>query len=138
MDLGLADKIVIITGGAKGIGAATVRMLAEEGAVPVIVDKDADALEKMQQELQAAGKESLLMMLEISEAANCREVVERTVEKYGRIDALINNVGINDNVGLASGSPERYIESLKKNLFHYYDMAHYALPHLKNTKGSIV
>jgi NAD(P)-dependent dehydrogenase (short-subunit alcohol dehydrogenase family) len=138
MDLGLKDKVVIITGGAKGIGAATVRILTDEGAIPVIIDKDGEALEKMQQALQAAGKESLLMLLEITEAKNCQQIVERTVEKYGRVDALINNVGINDNVGLESGSPERYIESLKKNLFHYYNMAHYALPHLKNAKGSIV
>jgi L-fucose dehydrogenase len=138
MDLGLKDKVVVITGGAKGIGAATVRMLTDEGAIPVIIDKDAEALEKMQQELQAASKESLLMLLEITEAENCQLIVERTIEKYGRLDALINNVGVNDNVGLASGSPEGYIESLKKNLFHYYNMAHYALPHLKNSKGSIV
>jgi L-fucose dehydrogenase len=138
MDLGLKDKVVVITGGAKGIGAATVRMLTDEGAIPVIIDKDAEALEKMQQELQAASKESLLMLLEITEAENCQLIVERTIEKYGHLDALINNVGVNDNVGLASGSPEGYIESLKKNLFHYYNMAHYALPHLKNTKGSIV
>ena len=138
MDLGLKDKVVLITGGAKGIGAATVRMLVDEGAIPVIIDKDEEALAKMEQELQVAGKDSLLMRLEITEAENCHQAVERTIQKYGRLDALINNVGINDNVGLASGSPEGYIESLKKNLFHYYNMAHYALPHLKNAKGSIV
>jgi L-fucose dehydrogenase len=138
MDLGLKDKVVLITGGAKGIGAATVRLLTEEGAIPVIIDKDADALQKMQQELDAASKDSLLMELEITEAENCRQAVERAIEKYDRLNALINNVGINDNIGLASGSPEGYIQSLKLNLFHYYNMAHYALPHLKESKGSIV
>ena len=138
MDLGIKDKIVVITGGAKGIGEATTRMLADEGAIPVVIDRDAPAAEKLQQDLNAQGKENFLMLLEIAEAGNCKKAIEQTFEKYGRIDALINNVGVNDNVGLASGSPEAYIESLKKNLFHYYNMAHYALPHLKKSTGSIV
>jgi L-fucose dehydrogenase len=138
MDLGIKDKIVVITGGAKGIGEATTRMLADEGAIPVVIDRDAPAAEKLQQELNAKGKENFLMLLEIGEADNCKKAVDQTIEKYGHIDALINNVGVNDNVGLANGSPEAYIESLKKNLFHYYNMAHYALPHLKESKGSIV
>jgi L-fucose dehydrogenase len=138
MDLGIKDKIVIITGGAKGIGGATTRRLAEEGAIPVMIDRDAEAGEKLQEELQAKGKENLLLLLEIGEADNCKKAVAQTLEKYGRLDALINNVGVNDNVGLASGSPEMYVESLKKNLFHYYNMAHFALPHLKETKGCIV
>jgi L-fucose dehydrogenase len=138
MDLGIKDKIVIITGGAKGIGGATTRRLAEEGAIPVMIDRDAEAGEKLQEELQAKGKENLLLLLEIDEADNCKKAVAQTLEKYGRLDALINNVGVNDNVGLASGSPEMYVESLKKNLFHYYNMAHFALPHLKETKGCIV
>jgi L-fucose dehydrogenase len=138
MDLGIKDKIVIITGGAKGIGGATTRRLAEEGAIPVMIDRDAEAGEKLQEELQAKGKESLLLLLEIGEVDNCKKAIAQTLEKYGRLDALINNVGVNDNVGLASGSPEMYVESLKKNLFHYYNMAHFALPHLKETKGCIV
>jgi L-fucose dehydrogenase len=138
MDLGIKDKVVVITGGAKGIGEATTRMLADEGAIPVVIDRDAPAAEKLQQELNGQGKENFLMLLEIGEADNCKKAIEQTIEKYGHIDALINNVGVNDNVGLANGSPEAYIESLKKNLFHYYNMAHYALPHLKESKGSIV
>jgi L-fucose dehydrogenase len=50
----------------------------------------------------------------------------------------VNNAGINDRVGLEDGSPQRYVESLQRNLLHYYNMAHYALPHLKRSKGTIV
>jgi L-fucose dehydrogenase len=138
MDLGIQDKIVIITGGAKGIGGATTRLLADEGAIPIIIDRDVEAGETLQRDLQAKKQKSLVLFFEISEAENCQRIVEQTVETYGRIDALINNVGVNDNIGLESGSPEAYVESLKKNLFHYYNMAHYALPHLKKTQGSIV
>src|SRR5689334_13829366 len=136
MNLGLQDKIIIITGGAKGIGGATTRMLADEGAIPVIIDRDVEAGESLQRELKAKNQTSLLLFFEITEAENCRQIVDQTVAAYGRIDALINNVGVNDNIGLENGSPDHYIESLKKNLFHYYNMAHYALPHLKKTKGS--
>src|SRR2546421_6345942 len=96
MDLGIKDKIIIITGGAKGIGGATTGMLADEGAIPVIIDRDAEAGENLQQELQAKGQKSLLMLFEIAEAENCKRIVDRTFETYGRIDALINNVGVND------------------------------------------
>jgi len=58
--------------------------------------------------------------------------------KHDRIDGLVNNAGANDGVGLESGDPERFLESLRQNLVHYYAMAHYALPTLKLARGSIV
>jgi NAD(P)-dependent dehydrogenase (short-subunit alcohol dehydrogenase family) len=64
--------------------------------------------------------------------------VQKTFQKQGRLDALVNNAGVNDRVGLEHGSPEQYVESLGRNLLHYYNMAHYALPHLKKSHGSIV
>ncbi|MBI3651424.1 MAG: SDR family oxidoreductase [Acidobacteria bacterium] len=138
MDLGITNKVILITGGAKGIGGATSRMLADEGAIPVMLDKDVEAGHLIHNELHAKGQESFLLILEMTEAENCQLAVAKTIEKYGRLDALINNIGVNDNVGLEHGSPENYVASLKKNLFHYYNMAHYALPYLKTAQGSIV
>lgn len=60
------------------------------------------------------------------------------VEKYGRIDGLVYNAGRNDNVGLEMGTIDRFTTSLNENLLHYYEMAHYCLPELKKTKGSIL
>jgi NAD(P)-dependent dehydrogenase (short-subunit alcohol dehydrogenase family) len=60
------------------------------------------------------------------------------VEKFGQVDALVNNAGRNDKVGLEHGTPDEYVASLSRNLLHYYNMAHYALPHLKRSRGSIV
>ncbi|HZR66669.1 MAG TPA: SDR family oxidoreductase [Terriglobales bacterium] len=134
MDLQLQDKVVLVTGGAKGIGAAIVRTLAAEGAVPVIVDRDVEAGNRLHAEI--AG--SQLIIAELAQAEGCYAAVQKAIEKHHRIDALVNNAGINDKVGLEHGSPEQYLESLGRNLLHYYNMTHYALPHIKKSRGGIV
>ena len=138
MDLEIKNKVVVITGGAKGIGAAIARSLTREGAVPVIVDRDADACDALQAEFRDAGVRSHAIALELLSPDNCRAAVEETVKALGRLDALVNNAGANDGVGLERGSPEKYLGSLQRNLLHYYNMAHYSLPHLKSARGSIV
>lgn len=137
MDLELKDKVVMITGGAKGIGAAITRAVVAEGAVPVIVDRDAAAAEQLQKEI-SAGARSLFVTADLCSDADCSAAVVQATKEFGRIDALINNAGINDRVGLEHGSPQEYLDSLRRNLLHYYAMAHYALPHLKKSNGAIV
>jgi NAD(P)-dependent dehydrogenase (short-subunit alcohol dehydrogenase family) len=134
VDLQLKNKVVAVTGGAKGIGEAIVRTLAAEGAVPVIVDRDIEAANRLHSEMQ----QSEVVIAELSVAEGCYAVVQKTIGRFGRLDALVNNAGINDKIGLEHGSPEQYVESLARNLLHYYNMAHYALPHLKKSRGSIV
>ena len=138
MDLQLTNKVVLITRGAKGIGAAIARDAAREGAVPVIVDRDAPAAERLQAELHGGGARSHVITAELSIPADCSRAVEETVRVSGRLDALVNNAGVNDRVGLEHGSPEQYVASLERNLLHYYNMAHYALPWLKESQGSMV
>src|SRR5581483_6732948 len=138
MNLQLQDKVVLITGGAEGIGAAMARTLNQEGAVPVIVDRDAEAGETLCTELFREGMRYLLVSTELASAENCSHAVERAIKEFGQLDAIINNAGVNDRIGLEHGSPEQYVGSLQKTLLHYYNIAHYALPHLKHSKGSIV
>jgi L-fucose dehydrogenase len=138
MQLQLEHKVIVITGGAKGIGAAIARICAQEGALPVVIDRDAEAGRQLEQELASAGIGAKWIAAELSVADSCRQAVEDTVAKYGRIDGLVNNAGVNDRVGLELGSPEQYLASLKRNLLHYYDMAHFCLPHLKKSHGAIV
>jgi len=138
MDLQLTNKVVLITGGAKGIGAAISRGVAREGAVPVIVDRDAPAAEQLQTELQRSGATSHVITTELAVAGNCSQAVDETVRLTGRLDALVNNAGVNDRIGLEHGSPEQYVASLQRNLLHCYNMAHYALPWLKQSQGSVV
>lgn len=138
VDLGLKNKVVLITGGAKGIGAAIARTIGQEGAIPVIIDRDREASEELHAELQQFHGDSYLVVAELNTAEACFAAVEQTFKKLGRIDALVNNAGVNDRVGLEKGSPDQFVASLQRNLLHYYNMAHYALPHLKRSAGSIV
>ena len=138
MDLELKDKVVIVTGGAKGIGAAIVRACAAEGAIPVIVGRDAQAGKQLQSELQNSGARCGLITVDLATAESCSQSVDQTLQAFGRIDALVSNAGRNDKVGLESGSVDEYVASLNRNLVHYYGMAHYALPHLKRSRGAII
>src|SRR5215468_6812181 len=138
MDLQLRDKVIVITGGAKGIGAAITRTAVEEDAIPVIIDRDEPALQQIEKELKAKHTDAICLRAELSKPQECRRVVDEAHRQLGRIDALVNNAGINDKIGLEEGSPEKYVESLERNLLHYYNMAHYALPHLKRASGAIL
>ena len=135
MDLQLKDKIVLITGGAKGIGEAITRGCAREGAVPVFVDKDIEAGKRLDAGLRGAGAMCRFICSDVLPPENCKAAVDETLREFSRVDVLVNNVGANDNVGLENGSPEKYVSSLRLNLFHYYNMAHFALPALKKTHG---
>jgi len=137
MDLELKDKVVLVTGGAKGIGAAIARTVAQEGAISIVVDHDAAAGDKLQSDLRQYGV-SHLVVAELATAEACSRAVEQALKKSGRIDVLVNNAGVNDGIGLEKGNPDQFVASLQRNLLHYYNVAHYALPHLKRAGGSIV
>jgi NAD(P)-dependent dehydrogenase (short-subunit alcohol dehydrogenase family) len=115
-----------------------VRACTNEGAIPVIVDRDGGAGEQLHTQLRNAGCGSELVTTDISEPDACSQVVATVGERLGRIDALVNNAGVNDRVGLENGSPREFVASLNRNLLHYYSMAHYALPYLKQSKGVII
>lgn len=138
MDLQLREKVIIVTGGAKGIGAAIALACGEERAIPVIVDRSADAADQLQSQLHRKGAISHFIQAELADPVNCKNAVDETIRMFGRIDGLVNNAGRNDGVGLERGDPEQFMESIRDNLLHYYAMAHYSLAYLKRTKGPIV
>ncbi|GAA4104182.1 SDR family oxidoreductase [Mucilaginibacter panaciglaebae] len=138
MDLQLKNKVVIVTGGAKGIGEGIVNVLANEGAIPVIIGrKEADNL-KVVESLKARGVESFQVQAELTDPAECEKAVNAVIAKFGRIEGLINNAGVNDGVGLEKGNYDDFVRSLHRNVTHYYLMAKFALPELKKSKGNIV
>ena len=138
MDLELKDKVIIVTGGAKGIGEGIVKVLAAEGAIPVVVGRNKEDNQKTVAEVEAAGGQAFEVVAELTEPEACAQAVQAVLQQYGRIDGLVNNAGVNDGVGLEKGSYEAFMASLHKNVVHYYLMAHHALPALKKSKGAIV
>jgi L-fucose dehydrogenase len=138
MNLNLTDKIIIVTGGAKGIGLGICKVLAAEGAVPVIIGRDNADNQVAVKEIEAEGGKALSVVAELTNPDACKSAVDQVIARCGRIDGLINNAGVNDGVGLESGDYEKFVASVHKNLVHYYLMAQHALPELKKTKGAIV
>ena len=135
MNLHLDNKIIIVTGGAKGIGEGIVKTLAEENAIPVIVGRnERDNLKT----LESIDNNGFKVVAELTRPEECENAVKKIIEKYDRIDGLVNNAGVNDGVGLEHGNYKDFIASLHKNLVHYYLIAHHALPYLIKSKGSIV
>jgi len=138
MDLGLKDKVIIVTGGAKGIGEGIAKVLAAEGAIAVIVGRnEADNL-KTVQAIEAAGGKAWQVAAELTQPEACAAAVKAVLAQFGYIDGLVNNAGVNDGVGLEHGDYDRFMASLHKNMVHYYLMAHHALPALKQSKGAIL
>jgi len=138
MDLQLQNKVIIVTGGAKGIGEGIVRLLANEGAIPVIVGRSEEDNLKVVHEIEAKGGKAWQVVAELTDPKASENAVNAIIAKFGKIEGLVNNAGVNDGVGLESGDYQRFIDSLHKNVVHYYLMAHFALSELKKSKGAIV
>ena len=136
MDLNLKDRVVIVTGGAAGIGGAISLLLAQEGAIPVIFGRSPMS-DEFSARLMSLQPSSLFCQLDLRDEKACKEAVAETYSAFGRIDGLVNNAGTNDGVSLQAGRAA-FMASLEQNLVHYYTMAHFCLPHLKSTRGAIV
>lgn len=138
MDLQLDGKIIVVSGGAKGIGLGIVKQLAKEKAVPVIIGRNESDNESVVKQLQQEGLTAHHVVAELTEHRECEKSIAVIAGRFGKIDALVNNAGLNDGVGLENGDYESFIKSMHRNVVHYYLLAHYALPYLKKTTGPIL
>ena len=138
MDLQLKNKVIIVTGGAKGIGEGIVRVLADEGAIPIIIGRNQHDNANLVNELNSKAMNAWQVTVDLTDPASSEIAIKAVIEKFGRIEGLVNNAGVNDGIGLEKGDYPRFMESLHKNLVHYYLMAHFALPELIKSKGAIV
>lgn len=127
MNLSLENKVIIVSGGARGIGEGIVKTLLVEKAIPVVIDQRMSSIEGVK-----------TIQADLTNPAACATAIEKIAKEFGSIDGLVNNAGVNDGVNLANGNYQAFIDSLHKNLVHYYLLAHHALPNLKTSKGAIV
>lgn len=138
MDLKLQEKIILVTGGSKGIGHAISHVLAADGAIPFIVSRDEKSILQTKEEIEKKGGKCAFAIAELTDPEQCKRAVEKAISLYGTLHGLVNNAGVNDGVGLENGNAEDFVLSLKKNVVHYFVMAQTCLPYLKQNKGAIV
>lgn len=136
MDLGLGGKVVIVTGGGAGIGGAISLELAAEGAIPAIIGRRPLA-DDFQARLTGLSPKAAFFAADLVSDSETEAAIKGIIERYGRIDGVVNNAGVNDGVGLEASSDEFRI-SLDRNLLHYHGVVHHALPCLKKRGGAIV
>ena len=100
MDLGLKNKVIVVTGGSKGIGGGIVCLLANEGAIPVILGRNKESIFKAIIDYKQNGYEVGYAIAELTNPNQCEAAIDSIIKNYGRIDGLVNNAGVNDGVGL--------------------------------------
>lgn len=138
MDLSLKDKLIVVTGGGAGIGAGITRACLDEGARVVVLGRRSQNVQTFLAQMEAAFAHCFFVEAHLEDTSRCEAAIAEILAQHGDIYGLVNNAGVNDGIGLESGSVEAFIQSLQKNLIHYYALAHYALPALKRTQGAIV
>ena len=138
MDLELKNKIFVVTGGDRGIGLAISKLLAKEGAIPIIIARDTDSLQAAKNSITESGGKVEIIKAELTDYHDCQSAIGNVIQNYKQIDGLINNAGVNDSISLHGGNPKEFMISIERNLLHYYVMAQLVLPSLKISQGAIV
>jgi short-subunit dehydrogenase len=133
------DKVVVITGASSGIGRELAYQLADQRAWLSLAARNGERLATVAKECQARGGKAIAIVTDVSEQAQCAQLIQRTVENYGRIDMLVNNAGISMWADFEDVSDIRFYEQIMQvNYLGSVYCTYYALPFLKKTKGQII
>lgn len=138
MDLQLTDKVIVVTGGDKGIGRAIAQVLAQEGALPFIISRKEKDCQSCIAAIESEGGRADYAIAELTDLTQCKDAIEKLMQRYGRIDGVVNNAGVNDGVSLKQGCYTEFLSSIEKNVGHYFNMVQLCLEGLKTSKGAIV
>lgn len=131
-----SQRVVVVTGGAKGIGAGCSRVFAREGGLVAIFDRDVKAAQQMAHEL---GGNHLAISCDVSDEKQIASGIAAVVDRYGRIDCLINNAGIHPpDTPIHRMTPEEAMGVIRVNFLSTYAMCYHAIEHLKKTRGTII
>lgn len=140
MDLGLGDSVALISGSSKGLGFASARALAAEGCRVVLCARGRDALAAAEQELAAAaGADRVLgVAADVSTADGAAGVVARTIERFGRLDILVNSVGKAGGTDITSTSDDEWQAAIDQTLFPAIRLSRLAVPHMRKAGRGVI
>jgi NAD(P)-dependent dehydrogenase (short-subunit alcohol dehydrogenase family) len=134
----LRDKVALITGASSGIGRATAVRLAKLGARVALAARNRDALAEVQATIAVHGGEALVLPTDVTDAEQCRRAVAATVERYGQLDVTLCSAGLSLRGYFEGSSLEALEQVVRVNFFGTLYVTHFALPHVKQTRGSLV
>jgi len=135
MDLGLKNKVAVVTGGTDGIGKATAFKLAEEGAKVAICARRKELLDKTADEIRKIGAEVLAVAADVSKAIEIERFIKAVIDRFGRIDILVNNAGKSSRGKFLEVSDETWGADLEIKLFGAIRCTRLALPYMKKQGG---
>ena len=135
----LEGKVALVTGGGSGIGEASARLFAEEGATVAIADLNLDAAESVAQEIKDAGGSAIAIELDVRDDSSCASAVDATVDRFGRLDVLVNSAGVGSRSMPELSYEERWDFVIDVNLKGTVMMARHAVEQMKEQgKGAVV
>lgn len=137
MGLKLKDRVILITGGIKGIGKGIVLSVAAEGAIPIILDRNPMPMD-FRAELDELEAKHEVIQIDLNDTEEIASIVDGVYQRYGRIDGVVNNAGANDNQSLENTTWQEFEKSLHGNLTHYFELVHASVRYLKETQGAVV
>ncbi|MFJ7646734.1 SDR family NAD(P)-dependent oxidoreductase [Lysinibacillus sp. NPDC097279] len=134
----LQDKVVIITGGAGGIGSGMAKAMVKEGAIVAIVDLNEETGKAMEKELQQISPKSMFLQANLMDRANLHKIIDTVVEKYGKLDVLVNNAHASKQASIEDTTQADLDLSFDTGFYPTFYLMQAALPHLKETKGNVI
>ncbi|XP_053610367.1 uncharacterized oxidoreductase MexAM1_META1p0182-like [Plodia interpunctella] len=137
--MNLENKVVIVTGGSSGIGAAIAKLFIKEGAKVAIVGRNENKLRAVTAECEKLGSKPLVITADVSKDAEAKKIIDTTISQFGQLDVLVNNAGIGKSAGISDPNAlQVYDEVMGVNLRSVVVLSHYATPHLVKSKGNII
>lgn len=134
----LQDKVVIITGGAGGIGGGIAKAMVKEGAIVTIVDVNEETGKAMEKELQEISPKSMFLQANLMDHKNLGKIIQTVVEMYGRLDILVNNAHASKQVSIEETSQADLDLSFGTGFYPTFYLMQAALPYLKESKGNVI
>lgn len=132
-------KVIVVTGGGQGLGAAICRTLAQDGATVIATDVKADNIKKITAELQDNGSQSDGFLMNVADEKNVQQVMQQIIDKYGKIDVLVNNAGIDYTLSIEEITYDQFHQVIDVNLCGPFHVSKAVYPHMKqNGEGHIV